>query len=345
VHTHKGAPVEDCPWVGQRPDFEYRKVYYRLAADAIILAYLRLAPAEARFAEGCLEGVAYNRNYVRRDGYLQTFHPGAEQYAGTMAGIDPALPVLVFESEGKKLGALISYACHQDCTGSEVDGYSSDYSGVMAKELKRIYGEDFVSVFMIGTAGDINHCPNDASVKLPPFWYREIGKRAASAAQAAIEKAEPIGGKGIDVVKEEVKIPRRNGRDAKEAERMESFLEKGSLMRARNLFYYRATNREEYSLLPLQCIRVGDVGIYVMPGEIYVNFGLKLKEKSKFAHNLVVENSNAFGGYIPTPEAFAENADLYETSLCPGSRHIPEAGDMMVEKLLEMAGKMCDSDT
>ena len=345
VHTHKGAPVEDCPWVGQRPDFEYRSVFYRLAADAIILAYLRLTPAEAKFAQGTLEGVAYNRNYVRRDGKCQTFHPGEANYAGTMAGIDPALPVLVFESEGKKLGALISYACHQDCTDGEVNGYSSDYSGVMGKELKRVYGEDFVSVFMIGTAGDINHCPNDASVKLPPFWYREIGKMAAKAAEQAIEAASPVGGKGIDVVKEELKVPRRNGRDAKESERLKTFLEKGSLMRARNLFYYRATNRVDHSMMPLQVIRVGDVGIYVMPGEIYVNFGLEIKRRSKFAHNFVVENSNLFGGYIPTPEAFAENADLYETSLCPGSRHIPEAGGMMVEKLLEMAGGMCDSDT
>ncbi len=340
VHTHKGAPVEDCPWVGQRPDFEYRKVYYRLAADAIILAYLRLVPAVAKFGQSKLEGVAFNRNYVRTDGRVQSFGVGDGTLDRTLAGTDPALPVLVFEGEdGEKLGALVSFACHQDCTGGEVNGYSSDYSGVMAKELKHVYGEDFVSVFLIGTAGDINHIPNDPSVKLPPFWYREIGKRAARAAEEAIATARPVGD-GLAVCKEEITLPRRMAEKEETREQLEKWLEAGSLMRARNLIYYSAVNKETHSTLTLQIIRVGNTCIYVFPGEIYVNFGLAIKERSKFENNFVIENSNSFGGYFPTPEAFAENADLYETSLCFGSRHVPEAGGMMVERLLEMAEKM-----
>ena len=338
VHTHKGAPVEDCPWVGQRPDFEYRKVYYRLAADAIILAYLRLTPAVAKFGQSKLEGVAFNRNYVREDGKIFTFNARGK-LDHMLAGTDTDFPVLVFESEGKPLGALVSFACHQDCTGYEVNGYSSDYSGVMGKELKHVYGEDFVSVFMIGTAGDINHIPNDPSVKLPPFWYREIGKRAARAAEEAIANALPVG-EGVAVCREEIALPRRLAEKEETKKQLDEWLVEGNLMRVRNLIYYRKVNDQTHSVLPLQVIRVGNVGIYVMPGEIYVNFGLAIKERSKFAHNFVIENSNAFGGYIPTPEAFSEESDLYEKSLCFGSRHVPEAGDMMVEKLLEMAERM-----
>lgn len=341
VHTHKGAPVEDCPWMGQRPDFEYRRDYYRLAADAIILAYLRLAPAVAKFGQSRLEKVGFNRNYVRTDGNVYTFSAHGE-CAHMLAGTDPALPVLVFEGEdGEKLGALVSFACHQDCTGREVDGYSSDYSGVMAKELKKVYGQDFVSVFMIGTAGDINHIPDTEEGRkcLKPFYYREIGKRAAAAAQEAIEAATPVGD-GVAVIKEEISIPRRQAGKEETQAQLDAWLAAGDLMRSRNLIYYREVNRETHSILPLQVFRVGNVGIYVMPGEIYVNFGLAIKERSKFEHNFVIENSNAFGGYIPTPEAFAKESDLYEKSLCFGSRHVPEAGGMMVERLLEMAERI-----
>lgn len=340
VHTHKGAPVEECPWVGQRPDFEYRKVYYRLAADAIILAYLRMTPAVAKFGQSKLEGVAFNRNYVQKDGKIVSFSPRGE-LDHMLAGTDTDFPVLVFESEGKPLGALVSFACHQDCTGREVNGYSSDYSGVMGKELKRIYGEDFVSVFMIGTAGDINHLPIDPEErsKMPPFYYREIGKRAAHAAMEAIANAIPVGG-GVAVCREEISIPRRQAEPMETQRQLDEWLKEGNLMRVRNLLYYSKVNRESHSVLPLQVIRIGDVGIYVMPGEIYVNFGLAIKKRSKFAHHFVIENSNAFGGYIPTPEAFAPESDLYEKSLCFGSRHVPEAGDMMVEKLLEMAERV-----
>jgi hypothetical protein len=77
-----------------------------------------------------------------------------------------------------------------------------------------------------------------------------------------------------------------------------------------------------------------------MSGEIYVNFGLRIKKESPFEYNLVIENSNSFGGYIPTREAFVEGSDLYEISLCEGSRHAPEAGDMMVDRLLEMGAEL-----
>jgi len=341
VHTHKGAPVEDCPWVGQRPDFTYRDVYYRLTADAIILAYKRMVPAVAKFGESRVEGLAFNRNYVRTDGKIVSFGVGDGTLDRMLAGTDPALPVLVFEGEDKKpLGALVSFACHQDCTGYEVNGYSSDYSGVMGKDLKKVYGEDFVSVFMIGTAGDINHIPNDPSVKLPPFHYRDMGHTIAKRAIEAIEAAEPVGG-GVSVVKESIILPRRQAKPQETHDQLKDWLDNGGgLMRTRNLMYYQVVNREEASTLTLQTIRIGDTCIYVFPGEIYVNFGLEVKDKSKFKHNFVIENSNAFGGYIPTPEAFDENGDLYETSLCFGSRHVPEAGGMMVDALLRMAEKL-----
>ena len=90
----------------------------------------------------------------------------------------------------------------------------------------------------------------------------------------------------------------------------------------------------------LQVFRIGKVCLYIMSGEIYVNFGLKLKKESPFEYNIVASNSNSYGGYIPTPEAFAEGSDLYEISLCEGSRHAPEAGEMMVKRLLEMSKEL-----
>ena len=339
VHTHKGAPVEDARWTGQGIDLVYREVYYRLAADAIILAYRRMVPAVAKFGQGHVTGWAFCRNYVLKDGRVRTFGVGDGELDHMLAEIDPALPIMVFENEeGEKIGALLSYACHQDCTG--VDGYSSDYGGVIGKELKKVYGQDFVTVFMIGTAGDINHVRNDPSLPWPDrFYYRRMGAAIAEVAAEVIEKAEPVGD-GVAVIKEDITLERRQTTPAETARQVEKWAKVGSLMRIRNILYYGATNKETHSTMPLQIIRVGNTAIYVMPGEIYVNFGREIKERSKFENNFVIENSNAFGGYIPTPEAFGENCDLYETSLCYGSRHVPEAGGMMVEQLLRMAEKI-----
>jgi len=49
-----------------------------------------------------------------------------------------------------------------------------------------------------------------------------------------------------------------------------------------------------------------------------------------------VENCNSYCGYVPTKRAFESDCDLYETTLCHHSCLVPEAGGMMVEKLLSM---------
>ena len=340
VHTHKGAPVEEASWTGQPCDRAYRDVYYRRAADTIIMAYRNMDTAVAKFGKSEVRDIAFCRNYVRDDGKIVTFGVGNHKLDHMLAEVDEELPVLLFEREGKPIGALISFACHQDCV--DATAYSSDYSGVMAEELKKVYGEDFITVFMIGTAGDINHIANDPEVQKsrPARWYREMGRRAAAQAQVAIANATPVGD-GVGVIKETIRIPRRQATPELVKQQMEYWLNNGGgLMREWNLLYYRKTNKEAYSDLVIQSIRIGNTCISVYPGEIYVDFGRRIKNESPFENNFAVENSNCFGGYIPTPAAFSENADLYEASLCFGSRHIPEAGDMMTDRLLEMAKEL-----
>ena len=341
VHTHKGAPTEHRPEVGQCNDPIYTDVCMRRAADAIILAYKRLQEGvTVQYGCGCVEGISFNRNYVVEGGEIRSFGTGGKKHIGMLAGIDPQLPVLTFLRDGKPIGAVISFACHQDCTGSEINGYSADYSGILAKELKRQYGPEFVSVFMIGTAGDINHIPNDPSVKLPPFWYREMGKIIAREAIRVMEQDSKPAGEGIALRKELIELPKRTIDLEQTCRQVEKWAKTKDMMRLRNLVYYYTVNRADRDSLWLQAICIGSVCIYVMPGEIYVNFGLKIKQNSPFAYNLVIENSNSFGGYFPTPEAFAKESDLYEISLCEGSCHAPEAGDMMTDRLLEMGKQL-----
>lgn len=340
VHTHKGAPTEDRPEVGQFYDAPYTDVCTRLAADAITLAYRRMRDVEVVFGEGRVEGISFNRNYILEGGKAVSFGSQGKRVLGMLAGTDPSLPVMTFLCDGQPIGSVISFACHQDCTGREVNGYSADYSGILAQELKREYGQDFVSVFLIGTAGDINHIPTDSTRKLPPFWYREMGKMLAREAIRVMQDSEPVG-EGVETCKEPITLPLRVLDDACVARQVEAW--KGayaSEMRTRNLLHYHQTNRAREDTLLLQAIRIGNTCIYVFPGEIYVNFGLRIKASTRYAHCMVIENSNSFGGYVPTPEAFAPEHDLYETSLCEGSRHTSDAGDRMTDRLLKMGEQL-----
>ena len=72
-----------------------------------------------------------------------------------------------------------------------------------------------------------------------------------------------------------------------------------------------------------------------LPGEVFVEFGLKIKESSRFKPTLVVELCNSGLGYIPTREAFMQNTG-YEERLSRSSRLIPEAGDLITETAINL---------
>lgn len=342
-HTHSGAPVSSDPANDCFADPTYKDVFLRLCADAITLAYRRLAPVEALYGSTEVYGIAFNRNFVLKDGRIVTHGRGRTDIDHPFGGTDPELPVLMFYRDGKPVGAIISYACHQCCLGSlykENPGYSGDYASELSHALKEQYGKDFVSLFILGTCGDINHVNPDASVPVEPDHYRKMGRILADGVARAMENAQPVPG-GVGAIKEVVEIQRRPSDNQSVMQQMQKRMQwDTNFMKIRNMMFYNAANTATSTKLYVQGIRIGDVCISALPGEVYVAFGKGIKEGSPFKRNMVIENSNSYCGYIPTKEAFCENSDLYEITLCMHSCHVPEAGDMLQEKALEIANKL-----
>ena len=340
-HSHTGAPVSDGPEVGCYADATYKDVFYRLVADTVILAYKRLADVEIKFAETEVEDIAKCRNHVLKDGTIITHGASNPDIVRHLAEPDRALPFLMFYKDGKPIGAIINFACHQDTTGGifPVYGYCGDYASVLANELKKLYGNDFVSVFLLGAAGDINTSTADPNAKM--WRYNDIGEYLAKVVFDTADTATPISG-GVKVIKESVRIKRRVFTDPAEAHTKAATLLNGraNALRGRNFLYYVSTNKKEFSDLYVQGILIGDVYISMLPGEIFTDVGRDIKIRSPFMKNIVVENCNSYCGYIPTKEAFNEKSIMYEISLCNHSCHVPEACDIIANKAVEIAKKM-----
>lgn len=340
-HTHRGAPVHDSPEIECFSDGAYKDVFYRLAADAVILAYMRLGEeaVTVKFGKGEVNGIAFNRNGVLEDGTYVTHLRGRDNVKRVLGKTDPDLSIIYFEKDNEPIGAIVNFSCHQDCTGG-VPGYTGDYASVIAQELKKEYGNDFVSLFVLGTCGDINSANHDINVNRERFFrHRKIGKTLAEEAVKIIADAKEVKGE-VAVVKETVTIKRRLIEKEDLQENLNKCLASGSVYRARNLLTYFSTNEKEESTLYVQGIKIGNVLISALPGEIYVQVGLDIKEKSPFEHNIVVENCNSYLGYVPTKECFNEKSELYEISLCYHSNLIPEAAEILTDKALEISKKL-----
>ena len=335
-HTHSGVPAFDSPEIGCLGDRPYMDVLFRLCADAIILAYNRLNDATATYSNVEVKGACFNRNYLREDGTYGTQpRPGSIR---ALDGVDENLSGIMFECDGKPIGAIISYALHPCLTREDVRGYSGDYPAILSEKLKEKYGYDFVSLFLVGTCGDVNHLNPDTTVER--HSYKTWGPILANAFVESQKDRYDIGG-GVKAVKEYINIARRSTDKDLNFERLLYSIEKGSLMQGRNTLYYISKNEPESTDLAVQCFKIGNTLIVCLPGEIYMTYGRRLKAESPFEHTIVVENCNTYCGYIPSVEAFnPEKNRLYETALCYHSCHIPEAGNMLCDKALEHAEKI-----
>ena len=349
THTHWGAPLYGETIMGIREDAAYVDVCYRIIADTAVLAYRRMTEAEGYFEVGNVEGIAFNRDYVMEDGTVITYGTNGKAVKEMFGPTDTSLPLIKFFKDGKPIGALINFALHQCC--GDHDCITGDYSSVLSKKLKEKYGENFVSVFTAGTCGDINHL-NTNHVPWDEFRYREIGEIMANEVIRMINGngGEAIG-EGISLAEDTVYIDKRMPTDeytrlrAKEliendkyyANINSSFLRIRSLVLANSL--YSNPSAAKQMPLILKAFKIGNVCLYSMPGEVFVKFGLRLKKESPIKNSIVLELSNSLLGYVPTPESFGENCDLYEANLTYKTI-IPEGGDIMVDKLLLLGEKL-----
>lgn len=92
-------------------------------------------------------------------------------------------------------------------------------------------------------------------------------------------------------------------------------------------------------------LAIGDRAVVVgLPGEFFVELGLRSKRESPFKHTFVCELANDYIGYVPTLRAFKEEGPLetsgsYETTIGPNVL-ASEAGDIVVETAIKILKKL-----
>jgi len=358
THTHTGLPFrfEGIAFGDDEIVAEsikgYMDVFANLVADCVTLANLRLKPAIPSFGKGEVFGISFCRDYYMKHGTPQTNPPRmSPEIEGPVTESDKELPVLMVRDENQNpMGAILSFACHADCVSGEK--LTGDYVSILSKELKKVYGEDFVTIFLLGCSGDVNHF--DVSKKSDASdHYVKMGKKLAGEAIQAVAFAEELKESGIRSSLEYIHMPRR----AVEPEKIEEAKncvatireEKGvkisadntdpnqyKLAMAKRLIHFLETT-PEYFDVPVQCMQIGEFTIYGFNSEIFTEFGKLVKKGDGTGINLVATLCNDAFGYVPTRDMFYDT--IYESR--PGSSRLDqEAGYIMAEKLVSIKEKM-----
>lgn len=344
THTHTGPELRSDHAVP--PATEWVAGLPRLLADAVKAARDDLFAASLRPGTTEATGYSFNRLFRMRDG-TEVFGRRQGEAVGVAGPVDPELQTLsVVDEEGKLRALVVHFALHVDVIGGgSADFISADWPGELANTVAAVYGEDVVTLFLQGTCGDINQNPHEPT-QLPTRGVEkavQLGRALAGAAMYAAERAEPMTALSMAAATEILAIPYYT--------RDEGFMAQIAALKASSELghfdRYLVDKGESWphdgrdADVPIQAMRIGDVGIVALPAEIFVRIGLEIKQFSPAPHTFVVELANAdVSTYVPTADqadrgAYGARPILSRWLCADAGRRMADAAQVMLWQLWE----------
>jgi hypothetical protein len=309
-------------------------------AESVRQAHARLTPARLSAAIGSEEKISFNRRYFMQDGTVG-WNPGKlnPRIAKPAGPIDPAVPVLYIDApDGRPIATYVNFAMHLDTVGGQ--RFSADYAYTLANLLGKIKGPEMLTVFTIGTAGNINHI--DVSKRERQGGDAEAGRIGTVLAGEVIKtyaSMERVEGGAVRVRREVVKLPLPgvSPGDVEKARAVAATYGQRNaapfmdLVRAFKVLDVAARGGKPIEA-EVQVIALGDrVALVGLPGEVFVELGTAIKKASPFPYTIVAELANGSVGYVPNREAYAQGA--YEPE---SARMAAGSGEMLVEAALRL---------
>ena len=326
THTHTAPSAVGALATPDEP--EYAESLVPRIADAVATAARSMVPAQAAWTSGDCGEEVHNRRWHMKDGTVKMNpgyqNPDAIRPAGPT---DPQLGLLVIRETGSRhpIAVYTNLALHYVGTG-EPNVVSADYFGAFSEALQRMAGSEFVTMMANGCQGDINNCDFSRPARRPVHHYSAI-ERVANVVAAETWKqwnllreedfsSDIALGAGL----REIPFKRRTA-TAEEMTAAVELYESGEAWSDSEWLYARELVLLDQTPLewniPVQALRIGNLGIAGLHGEVFVEVGLDIKARSPMGQTMVVGLANGSIGYVASDEALDEGS--YETRLC---RHV-----------------------
>jgi hypothetical protein len=204
----------------------------------------------------------------------------------------------------------------------------------------------FVGIMSNGTSGDINNINfRQAGSRNAPYeQMRHVAAVVGDAAHQVLQSVEYRDRAKLAARESTLRLGRRLPRQP-EIERARFLLSqtKGQpqLTRLEEIYARETVLMADWPPeieIILQVIRVGDLCIFAIPCEVFVELGLALKKESPFQPSFTISLANGYAGYLPT-EAQHELGG-YETWRARSSFLEKQAEPKIRQRLLRMAKEL-----
>ena len=326
-HTHS-APVgiEPRSRNNVKPLRFYNERYCSRVCAAVAVAMQEAAGKlePVRVAVGATEmpGLARNRRVPSYDYGKRTF--AADERPEDL--VDRELAVLHFVSEaGAPVATLVNFAAHATVLGPRNMLVSADFPGYLQRAIESRLGG--VCLYANGAQGNV---APEVGKSEPGFDVAEQqGEALAGRVIELVEAAKPKQSTVLRLVSEVIELPPNSIQS-------DSPLFKLGLVRKAatgivGRFWPRTTR--------MSGLRLDDVGLTAIPGELFTELGLSLKQRARergVTHPLILGLANDAVGYIPPREQFGTEGG-YEVSMC---FYGPELGELLLDKAISQLGAL-----
>ncbi|MGI6083463.1 MAG: hypothetical protein ACOYEP_11395 [Limnochordia bacterium] len=344
THTHTGPTIQDI--YDCKHDEEYVQWMIRRVADTVTMANRRLQPARIGWGEGELPEPLFCRRFRMRDGSVK-MNPGRgnPNALTPTSPIDPVVGVLYIEdANGKPLAVIARYSLHYVGTDNG-NAISADYFAHFADIMGQALGADCTTLLFNGTSGQINNvdvkgsAPQDSGHK----QARKVATALAGEVLKVIGNMRLVDSCVLASASEQIMLPRVKITD-EDLRAAEHILEHGEAPNDKPFSWLvgpitgpmlkiSAEDTPVLAAMPpelpseTQVLRIGDSAWVSLPGEIFTEIGIAIKDGSPTPYTFPVELANDNRGYIPTDHALLHEGG-YETyasrwsPLGPGSEGV-----------------------
>lgn len=331
THTH-GGPVSMPGRLSAKADHAFILCLEDAVVKAVDLAIVNQKPARLLGGIGVEPGFASNRR--RLDG-----------------PVDTGIPILRFESvEGSTIAILVSYACHPVVLGADNLSWTGDYPHFVRKKLETTF-PGAIAIFATGCAGDVNTGHSAAAslslLATPERSFAKAKEIGFGIANSVIDArlTDVSGNVGHSEVFADICFEQRE-------QEAPDILAKSWRLAAkdtRSLEVIWANWAEKHmgrDLSPLKAritaLKWGSVGIIALPGEIFAETALEIREKLAQKDPLfILAYADDNPGYIPPESDYLRGGyeideahrfyGLGATIAPKTAEHLAEAGCKSVE--------------
>ena len=367
THTHT-APVllldtYPIPSEGVIQVEQYRYFLTQRLADAIVQAWNRRRTGSVTWGLSHAV-VAYNRRAVYADGSARMYgKTDIAEFRNLEGYEDHDVNTLFFWND---LGKLVGIVVNVSCPSQEVESRSAvnaDFWHPVREALRERYGEQLCILAWTGASGD----------QSPHLMYRkaadermrrlrglnrldEIARRIVRAVDDAYEAVKNDRHTDVPLIHkvETIRLPMRlvtevEYTEAKEAvEKAAAHIEQNSEAAVweypRKKWYEMTVNRFNRQKtepkptyeMELHVLRIGDVAICTNSFELFTDYGIRMKARSKAVQTFVVQLVGP-GTYLPTEKAIRGG---HYSAVVHSSLVGPEGGNVLVNRTVNIINSL-----